>query len=131
MWGGDCRGEWCDNAFELSDCLRSSEGEVRDGRIFVFGAQAGNSGGNVLTSATGAESSIAVTARFANSNHFSIDVLGVVGFDVGRTATAVGNINGIRHFDRRNLVAEMSVGYGIWLRWVGGGRVLKVCDGKS
>ena len=82
----------------------------------------------MLTSATGAESSIAVTARFANSNHFSIDVLGVVGFDVGRTATAVGNIDWLGHFDRRNSVAEMSEGYGIWLRWVGGGRVLKVCE---
>lgn len=43
-----------------------------------------------LTSATGAERSIAVAAFRACSDDFSVNVLGVVGVDVAGAATAVG-----------------------------------------
>lgn len=54
---------------------------------------------NVRTSATSAESSVAVAPGLPNANHLSIDIFRLVGFDVGRTTAAVGNFSGFRHFE--------------------------------
>lgn len=46
------------------------------------------------TSATGAERAVSVAALSANSDDFTIDVLGLVGVDVAGAATAVRNFRG-------------------------------------